>query len=504
MITAILKEPKNIQCRLLLFFAGAIFLLLQSAESADSGKEPAGENWVMVQRGDFHVELVESGDVEAVVQSLVSAPMMWGSTLKVTDVVPEGTLVKKGDFLLQFDVSDLEEEKQLEEDKLTSLLADLDKLKAQQALKMSNLESEFKLNQYSYEQATLRLEMRRFESEARQEEARLQQKEAEIKLERVKKQLEAQKIIHASEIVKSETKIRGARSSVKSISERISKLQLRAPADGMVVYIQYMGERVKKGYEARPGWPLMSIPDLSEMQVKLFINEVDRSAVHVGQKAHIVLEAYPDVEFVGVVVNVAKLAQIVTGEDRLKGFVTYVSLEGSDQRLKPGMTAKVRIILETLKDVVCVPIGCVFEIDGQPVVFLRDRNEPVAVELGRRNDGYIVVERGLAPPAQLSWDAPAEKAYKLGSSEERRKIDEMTRLTRESFAIFEERGILHDYESGKSEADSAGPGRRGRMDQKEIPPGIPQGLKGREGAARKLDSTRTVRGSKERNARNMR
>ncbi|UCF04065.1 MAG: HlyD family efflux transporter periplasmic adaptor subunit, partial [bacterium] len=414
----------------------------------------------------------------------------------------EGTLVKKGDFLLQFDISDLEERKQLEDDKLTSLIADLDKLKAQQAFRMSNLESELKLNRYSYEQAALRLEMRKFESEARQEEARLQLKETEIKLKKVQKQLEAQRIIHASEIVKSETRIRIARSNVKSIVERSKKLQLRAPADGMVVYVQHRGERVKKGFEARPGWPLMSIPDLSEMQVKLFVNEVDRSKVHVGQKARIVLEAYPDAEFHGTITNVARMAQVVTGEERLKGFVAYISIEGNDPRLKPGMTAKVNILLETLKDAVFIPIGCLFEIAGRPVVFPKGKNEPVAVDLGWRNDGYIVVERGLAPDIELSWNAPRGKASRLGSSQERKRIDEVTRLIRESFSIFRERGMLHDYEGRKAEVDSAGPGRRRKMDWDKLPPEIRQRLKDRRGAARSPGAERSARRSNERRARN--
>ncbi len=442
--------------------------------------EAPRSDWATVQKGLFVVDLVESGDVEAVFQKFVNAPMMWGSKLQVVDLVPDGAIVKKGDFLLQFDVSDLEDSKKLRGDQLASLLADLEKLKAQQALTIFNQEKSLQLAQYSYEQAALRVEMRKFESQAKQEEARLQLKQAEIDLKRVQKQLESQKIIHASQIVTLETSIREAQNSVESTIERINKLQLRAPADGMVVYQQVRGERVKEGYEPRPGWPLMSIPDLSRMQIRVFINEVDRLKVRVGQTAHITLEAYPDVEFQGKIREVSRLAQLVTGEERLKGFVIYIDIQGTNPNLKPGMTAKVRILLETLEDVMHVPVGAVFEMDGQPVVFPKDKKEPHAVYLGPRNDGFVVVERGVKPDLKLSYESPSEEASVLGTVEERRRVEEVNRTLRESFTVFQDRGILHDYGTSTEEEGLNESQERPKIDLDKLPPSIRQRLRGRE------------------------
>ena len=80
-----------------------------------SGSSAAGEDYAVVKQGDFIVDLVEAGDVEAFSKKLISAPMMWGAKLQVTDLIPEGTVVKQGDFLLQFDISDLEDTKKLRE-----------------------------------------------------------------------------------------------------------------------------------------------------------------------------------------------------------------------------------------------------------------------------------------------------------------------------------------------------------------------------------------------------
>ncbi len=468
---------------------GALMVIILLSTLFGSESNSVSQNYVVVRQGDFEVDLVETGDVEAVSQVVISAPMMWGAKLQVIDLIDEGTIVKKDDFLLQFDVSDLDDQLKLRKDQLASLLADLDKLKAQQSLTIFTMDNAFKTAEFSYEQAQLRLEMRQFESQAKQEEARLQLKQAEIDLERTRKQLENQKIIHKSQIIQRETALNESRNRVASTQERIDRLKLTAPTDGMVVYTQLRGERVKEGYEARPGWPLMSIPDLSRMQIKLFVNEADRLKLKTGQAVTITLEAYPDTVFTGKIHDVSRLAQNVTGAENLKGFVVYAAIDGSDPRLKPGMTAQVRIILETLEDVMVVPVSAVFEVESQPVVFPVGRTKPHAVYLGPRNDGFVVVESGLTPGMRLSCQNPLEESAVLGRSEERRRIASLRETLEESFDIFQQRGILHNYEKTDASlmpnADAGAP----RVDLEKLPATIRERLQNHSG--NRSGSTRT-------------
>ena len=448
---------------------------------AGSNQKLFQEKWAVVQKGPFKVYLIETGEVEALSQKMVTAPMMWSASLQIIELIPEGSMVKQDDFLIHFDASDLELQIDLDKDRLITLNADLDKLKAQQSLTMSDLNNSLRLSKYSYDQAKLRLGMREFESDAMQEEARLQVKQAEIDLERVKKQLKSQKIIHKSQIIQREMSIKQAENRVKSLQDRINMFTLRAPCDGIVVY-QEVGrwtsrERLKKGYTAHPREDLISIPDLSKMQVKLYVNEVDRLKVHSGQKAEIVLDAYPEKEFRGTVRDVARLAQKVTAETDLKGFAAYVDIEGSDQRLKPGMTAKVTIILEEIQDVVYIPAGTIFEVEGQPVVFLKGKYKPHAVYLGQRNDEFFVVKKGLKPGTKLSWKAPEENALLFGSLEEKKRIAELNRTIKESFSVFKERGILFDYYGESLQGKEEDLKEKPKIDLDKLPPSIRERLK---------------------------
>lgn len=428
-----------------------LLLILMLAVFNRSSAVASSTRWARVQEGPFEVILVESGEIRAVNKQMVTAPMTWSTTLQIVELIPEGTHVKMGDPLIQFDVADIQTQLDLARDRLTTLNADMQKLNAEQSRVMLNLENQRKLAEYSYEQAVLRLEMRQFESEARKEEARLSLKQAEIDLARINTQLESQLIINNSQRMKLEMSIRQAENRVREYTGRLEEFTLRAPNDGMVVY-QEVGsfnsrERLKMGYTANPREDLIAIPDLSKMQIKLFINEVDRPRVIPGQRVRFAMEAYPDGEFTGTVREVSRLAELIDSEARLKGFSVYVDVDQTDPRLKPGMTARVCIILESLENALTIPVGTLFELDGRPVVFPWGGSRPLPVETGPRSDGYVVIESGLKKDMRISYSPPdeASRAAVYGLAEEERRIGALAANLRESFDIFRQRGILFNY-----------------------------------------------------------
>jgi RND family efflux transporter MFP subunit len=431
-----------------------VFLLVFSCPRSEP-PVAAREEWARVEKRDFVVEIVESGELEALSQRLVSAPQVATDQVQIISLVAEGTVVKPGDLLVQFDASQLETNKALAEQSLATILADRDRMLAQQALTISNMENTLRLTEYSYEQSKLKLEAQQYESEAKKEQARLELRQAEIDLDRIRNQLESQKIIQQNQRTVQETSIRQQRNELRTIRNQIQKMRIKAPISGMVVF-QEVGswenrERLRIGFKARPGEALISIPDLSRMQVKLYLNEIDRSDIATGQAVRVVLDAYPDTAFPGRVREIARIAQSVDGESDLKGFVVYVDIQGSDPRLKPGLSARVRIELTRVKDACVVPIGTVYELDGKAVVYPYRRRKPVRIALGPRNDAYTVVRSGIRPGMKLAWEPPASDAKPMGFAEEKRRVDEANRTLLESFAEFQKRGILYDYSKPPSE-----------------------------------------------------
>ena len=444
---------------------GLFLLILMISFSESDQPETAMEQWAVVEKGDFSVEIVESGDIEAFSQRLVTTPMTSTDQIQIIELMPEGAMVKAGDFLVQFDVSDLITTRDLAEQTLASAIADQNRMKAQQSLTISNMENTLKLTAYSNEQAKLRLEAQQYESEAKKEQARLDLKQAEIDLNRVQQQLESQNVINKSQLRVMETTIRKAQNDIRKIRDQIGRLRITAPIDGMVCY-QEVGswdsrERLRNGYKARSGEALISIPDLSKMQVKLYLNEIDRAEISPGQPVKVVLDAYPDTAFSGKVREVARLAQNIRGESELKGFVVYADIEGRGLQLKPGLSARVRIEINRLHDVFRVPVGTVFEVKGQPVVYPFRKSRPVKVSLGPRNDAYVAVQGNLKKGMKISWNPPAEDATMLGYAEEKRRTDAANRTLIQSFAVFQQKGILYDYSKPPSDEPQVQPGGRG-------------------------------------------
>jgi len=430
-----------------------VVLLISFIPGVDK-KNPV--KFAVVKKGDITIDLIETGDIEAVSQHAIAAPMMWGSKLQVIELVEEGTIVKKGDFLLRFDVSDMQSRYDLAKDRLGSLEADLNKLDAQHKLTIQNMENQLKLTRYSFEQAGLRLEMKKFESDARRKEARLQLKQAELDLERVNKQLVSQKIINYSQRLKMVLSVKQAKYKLESLEARMAKFVLTAPEDGMIVYADQRNERLKKGLEARPGRMLMSIPDLSHMQIKIFINETDRQNIALGQQVLIGLEAYPEARFTGTIREVSMMAQDMDFSSGLKSFVAIadIDLPEIDPRLKPGMTAIVHIIENVLHDVLYVPIGVVFEKDGKSVVCPLKGGREIVVEILARNDRQAAIRGKIKEGQKIVWKPKSEDIDILGQLEESRRVDVLRERILSSFSVFKDRGILFDYIGSSESGDS--------------------------------------------------
>ena len=432
------KRVLLIICSLIILFFSLIIVCHQEGNV---------NRFTTVQKGEFIKDLIASGEIEAYSRAVISAPFMWGTNLQITYLEPEGNLVEKGSILVEFDDRDLKEERDLAEETIETLKADLEKLKSQQSLTISNLENTVKMNEYSLEQAKLQIKMMQFESEAKKQEAKIQLKEAENNLGSAKTELESQKIINKSQLLQTRIKVNQAQNNLKSIDDRIERFKLHSPSKGIVVYMDIEGERPREGLETRPGWPLMQIPDLSKMQTSFFISEIDREKIKIGMPCTVTLDAYPDSIFQGSIREISRLAQTEDNKNWLKGFKVYADLEGTATILKPGMTSKIRIFLDTYEDVIYVSQAAVFEIEGQPVVFPAGKHKAYAVYLGDKNEKDVIIKRGVKPGMKLAMVPLDERVALLGKKEEQNRILAINQTLQESYKIFEKQGILYDYKN---------------------------------------------------------
>src|SRR3989339_373560 len=152
---------------------GIILLLIVTGFIISRMPEESKKSWVPVKKGPFKVELIETGEVQAVNYQSVTAPMEWRMEMQIIELVPEGTFVKPGDFLVKFDTGALEQSLESETDNYNQMLADLKRIDTEQSSRMTQLENDLIKEQYSLESANMQIELLKFESKNRQEDARL-------------------------------------------------------------------------------------------------------------------------------------------------------------------------------------------------------------------------------------------------------------------------------------------------------------------------------------------
>ncbi len=195
----------------------------------------------------------------------------------------------------------------------------------------------------------------------------------------------------------------------KEYEEQLGKCLIRATKPGLVIYgragdeMMYYGgeERIREGATVREQQTMLTIPNTSTMSVRVRIHETYIKKVRKGQRARVTVDAFADKELQGEVIRMGALpdSQNRWMNPDLKVYLTTIAVHGTNDWLKPGMTAKVEIFIEQLTNVVYVPIQSVVLEEGKYFCYVgrggfkSDRRE---VSVGPFNEEFIEVKRGLA------------------------------------------------------------------------------------------------------------
>jgi len=202
---------------------------------------------------------------------------------------------------------------------------------------------------------------------------------------------------------------------LEKLKKQIKACTIRAPAVGLVAYGSSDDWRrrqrspIEIGETVHHRQKILQIPNTSQMAVDVEVHEVSVDKVRPGQKARITVDAFPDKMFVGEVLTVAPLPtpQRWINPD-LKVYSTEVSIEGTHKSLRPGMSAKVEIIVAELHDVINIPVQAVANRNGSKVCYVADSGEPrqQKVKTGQFNETFIEIISGLKTGQKVLLNPP--------------------------------------------------------------------------------------------------
>ena len=247
------------------------------------------------------------------------------------------------------------------------------------------------------------------------ETARAKEQNTRLSIEQIR-QASVHKIANASAtLAQARGRLKAAEEALARAREELDRTVLRAPFDGMIVHYETYrdGEMrtPREGDTVIVNQPIMYFPDISSLTVKSRVRESDLHRIRADQRATVFIDAYPEEQFAGHLAGIGALAR-KGGQGEEKFFQVDISLAETDDRLRPGMSARVIIHIAELTQVPTLPIQAVFRDVGGDYCYLYRNGlyERRLVTVGRRNEDFVEIAAGLGigdRVSQVEPDMPA-------------------------------------------------------------------------------------------------
>ncbi|MFM8574200.1 MAG: HlyD family efflux transporter periplasmic adaptor subunit, partial [Pirellula sp.] len=371
-----------------------------------------------------------------------------GSGTPILSVIPEGTLVKKGETLCQLDSSALEQEAKNQrivvstaESAVISSEAAVNKavIARQEYLdgtfltERKSILSEIAVAQQSLRKAELSLEsaerlaakgtLKPLQIEAEQfsvENAKSTLESAQARLKVLDELTKAKMLVQFdADIETTRAKLESDKNTLVEEKNKLDEIQaqikactIKAPADGQVVYANKSSGRggsefiVEAGSVVREQQTIFLLPDPTRMQVKAKINESRISLIREGMPVKIRVNAAEN-ELLGRVIKVNKYAE--PGNwwgSNVKEYATFIQIVEPPETIRTGMTAEVRIFVEQIDKAVQIPVHAVYETKRHHFVLVRDGDkwDTREIKIGATNDKFVTVKDGVNPNDNVVLD----------------------------------------------------------------------------------------------------
>lgn len=446
--------------------AAAAFLLPSASWSSDARAIPEGISRVPVVRADLSVTVTSTGELNSASNTLIECELedvrersAGGQRIgtsgrsMIIELIPEGSVVSKGDVLMKVDGSEYEEMirqklieneqeaaelRQFELDLETARISLTEFLEGTRIQQIQQFKGEIKLAEGQYQRQVDRMDWSEkmlplgYISQSRYEQEKQLLLSDKIALERARETLSTYEKYTVPKMVQTlETDIdrrlstvtymrrRGERNAarLREYQEQLANCTVRAPHDGYVIYATDDDDPpLAVGVEVHEHMDLFHLPDLGKMQVEVGLNETIVERVEAGMPAVVRVVAFPNVQLEGRVEKVEQLPRTTRYsriKDDVKEYRAIISMQ-SYPGLMPKMEAEVEIMTEERPDALVVPAEAIaYEQQGNPYCYVTRTDglerRPVDVRPGTINmlqvlEGLNEGEEVILDPTRLDLE----------------------------------------------------------------------------------------------------
>ncbi|MDR3246380.1 MAG: efflux RND transporter periplasmic adaptor subunit [Prevotellaceae bacterium] len=397
--------------RKIYIIAGIIALIAIVAIYVLTGTKDTVDQKVKVQKGLFEIVVSTTGELQALNMENIEAPEeLRGRNIrmgdvKIMDLIPEGTVVDSGDYVGALDRSSLDNTMKTTETELEQTRAQYENALVDTSLNLRQMRDNIQNLLFTLEESKITMEQSIFEPPATQRKAK---NDYERALRNYEQELQRYALRQEQELGKiKDIQIRLVRKEdeYKDMLQLLSKFTIYAPKPGMVIYLKEWGGAKRKVGSTVSPWDrtIATLPDLSIMVSKTYVNEVDISKVKIGQIVRLGVDAFPDRKYTGMVTDVANVGEQLKNSDA-KVFEVLVRMNQSDSILRPSMTTSNEIVIATIQDVIYLPLEALHA-DSVPFVYRANGTKQVIIP-GEMNDNFRIIEQGLEVGDEVYLSTP--------------------------------------------------------------------------------------------------
>jgi len=352
-----------------------------------------------VNSGEFIISVTTTGELDAKNSTEIKGPsnlqsiQIW-SEIKLENLVDEGTIVDSGDFIGSLDKTPVLNKLKDVDSNLDKLNSQITKLKLDSALTLRAARDNLINLKYTVEEARLEVENSKFEPMATQRKMEISHEKAQRGLKQAKENYLLQKNKEETSVQEVLIDYNKDMNRKKMIMDVLDKFTIKAPQAGMVIYAKtWNGDKIKTGSMISPWRPIVAkLPDLTQMIIKTYVNEIDISKIKTDQKVEIGVDAFPNKKLKGVITSVANIGEEMKNSTA-HVFEVMIDVKGQDEDLRPAMTTKNKIITTVLDSALYIPLEGLNTLDSTQFVYIDGRKQEV--KTAESNDESIVITRGL-------------------------------------------------------------------------------------------------------------
>ena len=372
---------------------------------------------VRAQVSPFAMEVAAEGEVQALEFESINIPEVLSKRdlgiwrMKISNLVSEGTQVKKGDFVASLDPTEVEERLKGIYERIEEHNNSLESALLDSTIQLMQKREDLVNAKDNLEESLIRVAQSEYESKATQ-------RQAAIGLEKAQLNINANRRNYEKEIIRQRIRIDRIKKYLKNdvetkdlLEQLKSELRITSPSNGIVVYGRsHRGRKIRVNDDVGPWSPIIAtIPDLSSLYSEAIVQEIDIAKISVGQPVIITIDAFPEVVFEGKIRTVANIGQPIPGA-AMKGFKVMITFDAKDKRVLPGMTTTNKITIASYTDDLVLPREAVFGNDTAFYVFIMKSGSihKHSVEVGGENETHMRIINGLEKGDKVLLSQPDE------------------------------------------------------------------------------------------------